>query len=230
MPEEKSVYADGGRGVTMYERLNAGQMFAALREEVKKNAAILLGAIVLLVVSQLLVDSYVKSASLAVSGMINLLIQFAVTRSALDRSGMLPQDAGKKFFSFWGMNILSNIAILVGCMLLILPGLYLAARWLIAGPALIVEDRSAGEGLRESWERTRSSVWSAMGALLLLYGCGFFLALLPFLFFPAMSETLPLQALSGFFSSTTIALGWLMGVGTYKLISRPQQALEEVFA
>jgi len=212
------------------ERLKTGQLFAALREEAQRNAAVLLGTIVALVASQLVIDTYMKSASLATSGIINLLLQYYVTRSALDRSGLLPQDIGNKFFSYWGMCIMSTIAIMIGCFLLIVPGAYLAARWFVAGPALLAEDRNAGEGLSESWELTRPSAWNITGAMFLLYGGGFLLAMLPILFNPDQAETLPVQALSSFLMSTTIALGWLMAVGTYKLISRPEQALEEVFA
>jgi membrane-anchored glycerophosphoryl diester phosphodiesterase (GDPDase) len=67
----------------------------------------------------------------------------------------------------------------LGCVLLLLPGIYLAARWMIAAPAIIGEDLSARAGMRESWERTRDSVWPIAGALVIVVGRGFVAAMIP---------------------------------------------------
>ena len=211
-------------------RLDTSQLFTALREQVRNNFAGFLTAVVCLVLAQLFADNYMQRSSFFFSSMISLFAQYYITRTALMRAGVMIDGVGNKFFSFWGMSIISGLLILLGCVLLIIPGVYLAARWFVAGPALIAEDKTATEGMTESWELLQPSVWHVAGALVVLYGCGFGLGALPFFLVPEESAPLSIQAISALFMTTTSVLGWLMSVGIYTAVAHPERTLEEVFA
>lgn len=72
---------------------------------------------------------------------------------------MQVSDAGDEptktgFGAYFGLSILHSIAVFMGLVLLILPGLYLALRWLPAFARLLKSDDGITQALRWSWEQT----------------------------------------------------------------------------
>jgi hypothetical protein len=64
-------------------------------------------------------------------------------------------------------GILAGLAIALGLVLLIIPGLFLLSRWFLITPAIVLENRSAGESFSRSWELTRGHVLPALGLVVL---------------------------------------------------------------
>jgi hypothetical protein len=60
--------------------------------------------------------------------------------------------------------IIQSIAISVGLLLLIIPGLFLLVAWTAATPAMIVERTKIGESFNRSMELTRDRRWRILGA------------------------------------------------------------------
>lgn len=56
-------------------------------------------------------------------------------------------------------GLLYGLGFIVACMLLIIPGLIVAGRWLLYGPALVVERLGATDSLRRSWKLVQSHWW-----------------------------------------------------------------------
>lgn len=71
--------------------------------------------------------------------------------------------------SFVGLVLVMEAAILLGFLLLILPGLYLYARWLVAAPLIIGEGTRMWEAMQISWKRTRAGAWPITLALILMF-------------------------------------------------------------
>jgi hypothetical protein len=211
-------------------KLDIGQMFAVLGDEIRENAAAAGMSVLILIGGNLALDRLGQSASVALSGFLSLGVQLYVTRSALARAGLLQDPSKGRLWSFWGMNIIAAIAILAGCVLFIVPGVFLGARWFVAGPAIIAENLSASEGMRESWKITKRSTWHIVGAILMLFGCGYTAGLGPLFFYSADGAPLFVTAFSYFFVFSTSVCCSLMSVGAYRLLSRSDQALAEVFA
>src|SRR5215210_271438 len=70
-------------------------------------------------------------------------------------------------------GVLAVVGITLGLILLIIPGLYLLARWLFIVPAIVLEGRSAGESFGRSSEIGAGHRWSILGlALVTLIGAG----------------------------------------------------------
>jgi hypothetical protein len=67
-----------------------------------------------------------------------------------------------------GVNFLSGIGILLGLVLLIVPGIYLIAIWSLALPALMAEDLSVSESLSRSKALTEGHRLVVLGLMLLI--------------------------------------------------------------
>jgi hypothetical protein len=66
--------------------------------------------------------------------------------------------AGARYFGrLFGIGFLSNLGIVLGLVLLIVPGLILWARWSAAAPAGVAEDRGVGESMDRSARLTEGS-------------------------------------------------------------------------
>lgn len=66
-------------------------------------------------------------------------------------------------------GILAGLGIVIGFLLLIVPGLYLLTRWSMIAPALLLENLSAGESFTRSHELVKDRAWPVFGLLILLF-------------------------------------------------------------
>jgi hypothetical protein len=65
--------------------------------------------------------------------------------------------------------IIIAIAVGIGLVLLIVPGVYLFVRLAFAIPGVFLDDRGIGASLRDSWGRTKGSGWTIFGIAALLF-------------------------------------------------------------
>jgi hypothetical protein len=66
-------------------------------------------------------------------------------------------------------GIVAGIAIVIGLLLLIVPGLFLITIWSMIGAVIVLEGRSAGESFGRSREIVRGNGWSVFGLLLIVF-------------------------------------------------------------
>ncbi|HEY1215613.1 MAG TPA: glycerophosphoryl diester phosphodiesterase membrane domain-containing protein, partial [Bryobacteraceae bacterium] len=210
--------------------LDVGELFAELGIQLRQNVKVALIVLALLVGGNLLIDQLGSKSSVYATGILEIAVQLYVMRAALEKAGLLPDNSKAKLGAFWWMGLISTLAIMIGCVLLILPGLYLAARWFLSGPVLIAEEKSAVESLRESWRLTRGSVWQLVGATLVLFGGGLAVAVVPFIVLPQSAQGVSLNAVAYIVMFGAYICGWLMEVGAYGMVTNRHGALAEVFA
>lgn len=73
-------------------------------------------------------------------------------------------SAGARFMlPLLGLGIVQTLGIMLGMMLLIVPGLILAMMWAVSAPSLVVEERGVLESLQRSRDLTRGHRWSIFG-------------------------------------------------------------------
>ena len=84
------------------------------------------------------------------------------------RTGLQSRTEGDVFLPYVGMLILSGIAVTLGFFVIILPGLFLMARWMIAGPLMVARGGGVMATLGESWNRTRGNELAIIAAALAL--------------------------------------------------------------
>jgi hypothetical protein len=72
-------------------------------------------------------------------------------------------------FPLLGLAILSGIAMLIGFMLLIVPGMILYLMWSVSAPALVEERLGIGAALGRSRALTKGARWMIFGLLLIVF-------------------------------------------------------------
>jgi hypothetical protein len=65
-------------------------------------------------------------------------------------------------------GILAGLAITIGLLLLIVPGLFLMTIWAVIIPVIVLEQRSAGEAFSRSRELVRGNGWNVFGLIVLV--------------------------------------------------------------
>jgi len=74
------------------------------------------------------------------------------------------QRAGlHNFGKLWTVGLLSGLAIVLGTVLLIVPGVILIAGWMPATAVLMAEGKTGRDCLKRAWELTRGSRWRLAG-------------------------------------------------------------------
>lgn len=81
--------------------------------------------------------------------------------------GQLYSRARPRLPALIAAGLIAGIAIGIGFILLLVPGLFLLTRWILITPAIVVEKRSAGESFSRSWELVKGSSWSVLGLILI---------------------------------------------------------------
>lgn len=76
-------------------------------------------------------------------------------------------DGIRYFFPLFIVALLTGIGVLLGALLLLVPGIYLAVRWVVATPALVAEDLGPTAALGRSGELTEGRRWAVFGLMLL---------------------------------------------------------------
>lgn len=66
-------------------------------------------------------------------------------------------------------GLLLGIAIAIGFLLLIVPGLYLITIWIAVIPAIVLENRGIGESFGRSRELVRGNGWNVFGVIVLTF-------------------------------------------------------------
>jgi hypothetical protein len=210
--------------------LTAGEIFGRLGELLRENAVLAAGCVVGLTAINIGLDAVSTGNGMTLpAGLISLGAQYYLTATVLEKRGLREPGSRNRFGAFWRLNIVSGLGLLLGYLLLILPGLYLSARWMVASPALLAEDSGVGAALGESWAITKPSLWAILGTLLVIFipifvvGAGLSIAFetwLPVLAAPILYVFL--------FSAVT--LSWLASVAAYSLLRPGSDHLAEVFA
>jgi hypothetical protein len=165
-----------------------------------------------------------------------LVVQYYLIRHLVDRHGLRSADRLGGFGSFFVVGLITGLAVLLGFVLLIVPGIYLIARWSMVDAAVVAENRGFSDAMRRSWDATADNVLPIGLAILTIS--------LPMIIGFAMMFTIGAsggeEAINGLGLSIVVNLLlyasqisiWYFGVALYQLLlAGPAEAqLGEVFA
>lgn len=208
-------------------QFDVGSLLAETRALITRSSwRVLVAGIVMTAVGVLLdLSSDGRSTNILFS-FAALIFQWRITTFLLAEFG---KGASEGSGSIIGVSFLSGFGIVLGLILLVIPGIILFVRWSIAVPIVLSERQGASAALRESWYRTEGHFWPIFGLFLLIYvpvlivgfGVG---ALLP--------ATMALATSIAINAAATLALivGWHAAIALFFASDPPAQALEEVFA
>lgn len=100
--------------------------------------------------------------------------------------------AFSRFVPLLGAILLVGLGVILGFILLIIPGIILIVRWYFASAAVVLEDAGATDAMRRSWRLTSGHFWKVLGTLVvagIIAGVAALIISLPFAFGPAASRT-----------------------------------------
>jgi hypothetical protein len=106
---------------------------------------------------------------------ISAIVQGALTRATVAESeGQIASfgeclSVGLRFFlPLIGVGIIVGLGVVLGMILLIVPGIILLLMWAVAAPAVVVERDGVFKALSRSSELTKGARWKILGLFLLL--------------------------------------------------------------
>lgn len=222
---------NGGQGVS------AGAIFAALADVAMRHGRIWALATLFMAVAYTLLDLVMPGDDLGaaasfIGGIANFFITYHVTETLLRHEGLM-QNGQRNYAAVLGVSILSTLGAVVGFVLLIVPGLYLFARWSIATPLAIAEGRSASDAMAESWRRTGSSVWAlvAVYSVYLLAVVGMIMLAIAGIISVESNGTESASSLFvGNLVSTTLGMvGVLLSIAIFRALAGDHTQYDDVF-
>lgn len=174
-------------------------------------------------------DTLASALFKVLSAIVGVIASYLFARELLAERGRLGAG-GTRIWAYIGMSIVSAIGIVLGLILLIVPGVIVMVRWSAATGYLIGERSGVIESLSESWDATRGHGWSIFLAGLVLFvgflvvaGIGGALAA------TVGGETL-IAVLSALAEGVGSAVSLTFGIAIYLLVSDGTGEIEEVFA
>ncbi len=135
--------------------------------------------------------------------------------------GVIAQSGGLALPSL-AANLIQGIMVAFGMLLLILPGLWLLARFLLVVPIIVSGTRDPVEALKQSWSMTADNGFRILGMLLVLI-LGFLLISI------AISGLGAAVGVIGAVASGEAADGWGIGRWAFELLSAAVSAAISVY-
>ena len=168
------------------------------------------------------ISSWFAQVVAAILSIVGLFwVQGALTRAVQDiRDGRVDLSVGETFRSVTskigpiaGASILAAIAIGIGFVLLIVPGLYLITIWSLIVPVIVLEDAGALASFGRSRDLVRGNGWNVFGVVvitfLILFAFGLVLGTVLAFFDPAVQNFLS-NVISGTLTAPFVALTWTL--------------------
>lgn len=185
------------------------------------------------VASDVAIDRFAANANLVliVYGMALCFVQVWITREAFRQNGVTVAMSMTNALSLYLQSILVGLGIFLGSLLLLLPGLYVFARWYLASTLLIREEGGRRAAMQRSWDMLETHWPAALGVGFTL----FLLSVAPVVLEIFVSD---LADDAGFgwlvatnlVSSIGIVGGYLAAVALLLNIEQPASTLQEIFS
>ena len=162
-----------------------------------------------------------------------MFVQYVLTERLLaDRRPAGQAAPRRRYGTLFVAQLISGLAIVLAAVALILPGLYLAARWFTVTAEVVEGDDGASDSLKASWEASRPSQLAFVLAMILSN-----LPVLPviaIIYNSAMSDTaeqsLVELVMTNLLSGASSVLGWLLAAAAYRRAVPVHGQYDGVFA
>lgn len=219
----------------MERRLSFGQVLGATFALISDDLPITLLVIAGATAAATVIDMTAPSAG-NILNIVALVVQYYLIRHLVDRHGLRSADRLGGFGSFFVVGLITGLAVLLGFVLLIIPGIYLFARWSLVDAAVVAENRGFSDAMRRSWDATADNVVPIVVAALMIS----LPMIIGFAMMFAIGASGDENAISGLGLSIVVNLLlyasqisiWYFGVALYQLLlaDSAEAQLDEVFA
>jgi hypothetical protein len=154
---------------------------------------------------------------------IGVFFAYQLLKAMVDRTGLNSRGDADVFLPYFGLAILFGLSVAVGLVLLVLPAIFLIARWSLAQPLVVARGERVMKAFGESWERTSGNDFPIVVAVLLFWLVPMGISISASLMFP--KGALLGIAIAQLFGTTASMLSLAMGVALYgMLVGVPQAA------
>ncbi len=159
---------------------------------------------------------------------LSVLASYFLLAAMLQSRGRLP-SSDTRILAYVGLTILSTLGMMVGFLLLIIPGIIILVRW-SAAPAFLLSVRTGiVESLGRSWEATSGAGWAIfLAGLILAIGYGILVGI-----FVGFGELGGFSTISTIFASFLDVAGSAFSlaftVAVFSLVHNDSEAIGEVF-
>lgn len=166
-------------------RIDAGRVIGEAFDTYGKYIGPLLGGALILLGTAGLINGLFRATDSILLGLVGSVVTLVATvlytgyvvKLVQDvRDGRLDHSMGELFSAAAPFivtlilnGILWGIAVFVGFLLLIVPGLILITIWAVVAPSIVVENRGAIEAFGRSRELVRGNGWSVFGAIVIAF-------------------------------------------------------------
>lgn len=99
---------------------------------------------------------------------ISVIATYLLLDAMLRRHGHIQPDADDAILAYAAFSIVYSLAVGLGLLLIVFPGLYLMARWSVAQALLLAQGKGPIEAMKDSWERTSGSEFAILVAIVVL--------------------------------------------------------------
>ena len=89
--------------------------------------------------------------------LVGVVAAYLLLDAMLRKTGLRERRDVEAFYPYLGLSILYTLGVVLGFILLIIPGLLVMARWSISQPLIVARGGSVMRALGESWEQTRGN-------------------------------------------------------------------------
>lgn len=127
------------------------------------------------------------------------------------------KKAASRYITLLFTTIVAGIIVLVGLILLIIPGIFLAIKLSIADVEAVVGKKDVVESLKSSWRKTSGNFWRILAAFIVM----FFVVVIITGILNGIFSILKVSFLSSFFSTFFGFSFTIMTVLIYQALSRP---------
>lgn len=150
---------------------------------------------------------------------LTLGLQYWLTRSLLVELGH-PVSGSPRGFAFIGLGIVGGLGILLGMVLLVIPGLILLVRWSISVPCLLASDEGVFDNLRRSWDQTAGHFWPILISFLVIYGPALGVVILGGMMMELTEQRLVGSVLMNAALSGALVAGWVASMAIFTMLNQ----------
>jgi hypothetical protein len=171
--------------------------------------------------------------------LISLGLQAWITLKMLKELDLeTPHEKRRNYFgALFGLGIVTGLAVLLGFLFFVVPGIYLLVRWSISVPALFAKPLTIIEAMRESWDLTKGHFWPIFLSTLIVFvpfALGLMALVLPALTSPGVGLDVTQSTAASIFSNGCFALAtvanWYLALTIYEGLSGKKHGLAEIFS
>lgn len=164
--------------------------------------------------------------------LIAVFIQYGITRAFMADRGICVEERRGSPLTVLAAYILSTTGIVLGSIALLIPGIFLMARWFVIVPLIVANGAGPGSALPESWHLVRGNTGAVALALTILYLPLIGLIAAAFagndLFYAGDRDPPGLATLA--VTEGSVVVTWYAAVAYFEMRGAAQHRLEEVFA